>query len=79
MTAASLMWGILFSVIGLSLFRHGKKEAEWIPLLAGVLLFIVPYIIPNTYWMVAVCLLITATPWAGDIFWKIANTWPFKR
>ena len=48
-STASLMWGLLFGSIGLGLFVYGKKQGAIIPLLCGLGLMILPYVITNVY------------------------------
>lgn len=48
-STAELMWGLLFGSIGLGLFIYGKKQGAMIPLLCGLGLMILPYVITNVY------------------------------
>ncbi|MEA3240298.1 MAG: hypothetical protein U9P37_01750 [Pseudomonadota bacterium] len=47
-----LMWGVLFGAVGLGFFTYGRKQKAPVPLICGVALFIVPYLIPNVYLLV---------------------------
>jgi hypothetical protein len=48
-STAALMWGLLFGSIGLGLFVYGKKQGAMIPLLCGLVLMILPYVVTNVY------------------------------
>lgn len=45
---AGLIGGILFGSIGFIAFMYGKKNAEFKPMLIGVLLMLYPYFVKNT-------------------------------
>ena len=49
---AQIVWGMIFGSIGLGFFIYGKKQKALVPFLVGVLLFIFPYFIANTYMLV---------------------------
>ena len=61
--ASMLLWGILFSSIGLGYFVYGKKQSSMIPLLSGLLLMVVPYFISGTLLLVLVGAALVAAPW----------------
>jgi predicted membrane protein len=63
MDTASLLWGVLFSSIGLGLFLYGRKQRAVVPLVCGLVLMIYPYFIPNTFVLVALGILLTAIPY----------------
>jgi hypothetical protein len=44
MNAAGLLWGVLFSSIGLGFFVYGKKQNRPVPLFCGIGLMILPYL-----------------------------------
>ena len=46
-TASSLFLGLLFGSIGLGLFMYGKKQRAVVPLLCGLVLLVVPYLISS--------------------------------
>jgi len=60
---AQLVWGMLFGSIGLGFFIYGKKQRAVVPLIIGVLLFIFPYFISNTYMLIIVGLILVAIPY----------------
>ena len=49
---AQIVWGMVFGSIGFGFFIYGKKQKALVPFLVGVLLFIFPYFITNTYMLV---------------------------
>ncbi len=60
---ASLMWGVLFSSIGLGYFIYGKKQAVVMPLVCGVALMVFPYFISRVWLLVLMGVLLSALPW----------------
>jgi hypothetical protein len=63
MTAATLLWGLLFSSIGLAYFIYGRKQRAVVPLICGLALMIYPYFIPNTTALVAIGIALSAVPY----------------
>lgn len=63
MTTASLLWGLLFSSIGVALFIYGKRQAAPVPLISGVALMVYPFFISNTTIVVIVGLALSAVPY----------------
>ena len=63
MSAAQLLWGVLFSSIGVGYFIYGKKQQSWIPLACGIVLMAYVYFISNVYLIVAVGVVIAAVPY----------------
>jgi len=61
--AASLVWGLLFSSIGLGFFIYGKKQKSVVPLVCGLVLMIYPYFVANTLVLVMLGLLLMAMPY----------------
>jgi hypothetical protein len=43
-----LFAGILFGAIGVAAFLYGKKQAQWQPMVFGVALILITYVIPDT-------------------------------
>jgi predicted membrane protein len=58
-----LLWGLLFSSIGLGFFLYGKKQRAVVPLVCGLVLMIYPYFIPNVVALVAIGVVLTAVPY----------------
>jgi hypothetical protein len=63
METSALLWGLLFSSIGLALFIYGKKQRAVVPLICGLVLMIYPYFIPNTVAMVLIGVVLSAIPY----------------
>jgi hypothetical protein len=66
MSPAILLWGVLFSSIGLGFFLYGKKQRAVVPLVCGLVLMIYPYFIPNVLALVVIGAALTAVPY----FWR---------
>jgi predicted membrane protein len=58
-----LLWGLLFSSIGLGFFLYGKKQRAVVPLVCGLVLMIYPYFIPNAIALVVIGVVLTAVPY----------------
>ena len=63
MNTATLLWGLLFSSIGLGFFLYGKKQRAIVPLVCGLALMIFPYFVANTVVLVAVGVALVAIPY----------------
>lgn len=63
MNAGLLLWGLLFSSIGLGFFLYGKKQRSVVPLVCGLVLMIYPYFIPNVIALVAIGVMLIAVPY----------------
>jgi hypothetical protein len=60
---ATLLWGVLFSSIGLGFALYGKQQRAVAPLVCGVALMIYPYFVPNVFAMVAVGVVLSCIPY----------------
>lgn len=58
-----LLWGLLFSSIGMGLFLYGRKQRTVVPLICGLALMIYPYFVPNVYLVVVIGAALTAAPY----------------
>ena len=63
MNQGELLWGVLFSSIGLGYFIYGRRQSRMIPLACGVVLMAYPYFMPNTTVLVIIGVLFTALPY----------------
>jgi hypothetical protein len=61
--AGVLLWGLLFSSIGLGFFLYGRKQRAAVPLVCGLVLMIYPYFIPDVIALVAIGLALSAVPY----------------
>ncbi len=63
MSASLLLWGVLFSSIGMGYFIYGKKQNATVPLVCGIALMIIPYFISSVMVMVLLCAALIAVPY----------------
>jgi hypothetical protein len=63
MNTSQLLWGLLFSSIGLGFFIYGKKQKAVVPLFCGLGLMIYPYFVSNTILLVAIGITLMAAPY----------------
>ena len=63
MTTAMLLWGVVFSAIGLGMFIYGKKQRLAVPLAVGIALMVYPYFVANTYLLVAIGAALVCLPY----------------
>ena len=54
MDTSLLLWGLLFSSIGLGYFIYGKKQRAVVPLVCGLVLMIYPYFVSSTLLLIAI-------------------------
>ncbi len=57
-----MMIGMLFGSIGFGYFVYGKKKRAFVPLICGVCLSVIPYVIPNIWGMVLAGVVLMALP-----------------
>jgi len=57
---ANLIGGVIFSIIGWSAFRYGKREKSVRPMAIGAALMIYPYFIANTFLAYVIGIALTA-------------------
>jgi len=60
---AQLLWGLLFSSIGLGFFIYGRKKDRLVPIVCGLSLMIYPYFVPNKYLLIVFGAILTALPY----------------
>ena len=63
MDVGVLLWGLLFSSIGLGFFLYGRKQRAVVPLVCGLVLMIYPYFIPNVIALVVIGVALSAVPY----------------
>ena len=59
---STIMWGLIFGSIGLGFFIYGKKQNAIIPLLCGIGLMIIPYLIGKVYLLVLAGIVLLVLP-----------------
>lgn len=60
---ANLLWGLLFSSIGVGYFIYGRKKGVLVPLVCGLALMVYPYFMPNNIILISIGAMITALPY----------------
>ena len=60
---ATLIWGMLFGAFGLGYFIYGKRQQAPVPLVAGLLLMVFPYFVPNAWATFLIGVALLAVPW----------------
>lgn len=63
MDTASLLWGLIFSSVGLGFFIYGKRQNAVVPLVCGLALMVFPYFITNTFLLIGIGTLLIALPY----------------
>jgi hypothetical protein len=58
-----LLWGVVFGSIGLGFFIYGRKQQAVVPLVVGIALFVVPYVISNLYLLLFAGIVLVALPY----------------
>ncbi len=59
---STLMWGMIFGLIGLGFFIYGKKQSSIVPLLCGMALMVFPYFVSNIYVLIGVGIVLIVLP-----------------
>lgn len=63
MTAAYILWVVVFSSIGLGFFIYGKRQKHFPVLIIGIILMFYPMFITNTYILVMIGLALVMVPY----------------
>lgn len=63
MSTSTLLFGLLFSSIGLGFFLYGKKQRAIVPLACGLALMIFPYFVTNNVVLGAVGIALVVVPY----------------
>lgn len=53
MSTSALITGALISTVGFSLFLYGRKQARLPHLVAGMLMLVLPLVVPGALWIAA--------------------------
>ncbi|PHQ27116.1 hypothetical protein CLH62_05920 [Marinobacter guineae] len=62
METANLIWGLIFSSIGIGYFIYGRRQSNLVARYSGIALILYPYLVTNTLALVAVGILLMLTP-----------------
>ena len=63
MNESRLLWGLLFSSVGVGFFLYGKRQRSVVPLLCGLALCIYPYFVANTIATIAIGIALASIPY----------------
>ncbi len=63
MDMSTLLWGVVFGAIGLGYFLYARKQRAPVPLVCGVALMVIPYLISNNWVLVLVGVVLIAAPY----------------
>jgi hypothetical protein len=63
LNTSSLLFGLLFSSIGLGFFIYGRRQKVAMPLLCGLALMVYPYFISNNALLIAIGVALIAIPY----------------
>ncbi len=66
MNATSLVIGLFTGAIGMGYFIYGKRQAKFVPLIAGMILCIYPYFVDGAVKLVLVGVALMAAPFLID-------------
>jgi len=62
-TEYGLLWAVVFGSIGLGFFVYGRRQQAVVPLVSGVALVILPYLVSNTLLLVALGVALMILPY----------------
>lgn len=60
---STLLWGLLFSSLGLGFFLYGKKQKAVVPLVCGLVLMVLPYFVSNVMLLVVAGVALMVIPY----------------
>lgn len=63
MEADLLLWGVLFSGIGIGFFLYGKKQKKLVPLFCGIGLMVLPYFLSSVTALTVISIVLMAIPY----------------
>lgn len=62
MQTTNLIWGLIFSSIGIGYFIYGRQQSNLVARYCGIALILYPYLVTNTLALVAVGIVLMLTP-----------------
>jgi hypothetical protein len=62
----NLLFGIVAGAIGTGYFVYGRRQAKFVPIIAGILLCVYPYFVDGTLWLAVVGAALVAAPFVLD-------------
>jgi hypothetical protein len=66
MSATSLMIGVFTGAIGVGYFMYGKRQAKFVPLIAGMMLCVYPYFVDGVLGLLVIGAVLMAAPFVID-------------
>jgi hypothetical protein len=60
---STLLWGLLFSSVGLGFAIYGRRQRAVVPLLCGIALMVYPYFVANVVLLVGIGIVLIAIPY----------------
>ena len=58
-----IIWGLVFGSIGFGFFTYGRKQQAIVPLLVGIALIVLPYVIANLYLLILAGVILVLVPY----------------
>jgi hypothetical protein len=62
----SLLFGVIAGAIGVGYFIYGRRQAKFVPLIAGMLLCVYPYFVDSLLWLSVIGAALVAAPFLVD-------------
>lgn len=63
MSTSLLLWGLLFGSAGLGFFLYGRKQKAVVPLVCGLALMVLPYLVSDTTILVVLGVALVGLPY----------------
>jgi hypothetical protein len=66
-SGASLVFAIVFGLIGSAYLMYGRRQNKWVPILTGLGLIAYPYFVSNPFAVLGIGVALMFVPlWLGD-------------
>ena len=62
-SAGLMLWGMVWGSIGLGFFIYGKRQGRIVPLLVGIALSVLPFLVTDESALIASGAVLTVLPW----------------
>ena len=62
MDTGTLLWGVLFSSLGMGYFLYGRRQKAPVPLVCGIGLMVFPYFVAKALLLVLIGVVLSAVP-----------------
>ena len=67
MSTAALLWGLVFGSLGFGFFLYGKKQHTVVPLVCGLGLMTLPYVVSNLLLLITLGITFIVLPYFVSI------------